>query len=228
MTLRPRTLVIALAVALAVAGAAWAATPPPSYVGAPGSVTAERPTAAELDNVREQVLTWLERNGFEGYDVSRVLAFTNNDYIVVRDTRGTNAFELLASPGAGWLMLDPPSLAWNTRFGMPKSWQTNWSGTGEMASLMGGGRAKGEWNGWYATGKAKVGSAAEAVAVARRWLAKAHPGETVAGAVRAFPGYYTVGTSYRGQRAAMVSVHAATGAVWYQGWLGGYLAGKAY
>ena len=60
----------------------------------------EAPTAAELDNVRGQITTWLERNGFDGYRVSEVMAFTNNDYVVVQTKAGRDAFELLAAPGA--------------------------------------------------------------------------------------------------------------------------------
>ena len=52
---------------------------PPNYVGAPGSQEAEPPTAAELDNVRAQITTWLVHNGFRGYGVAEVSAFTNSD-----------------------------------------------------------------------------------------------------------------------------------------------------
>ena len=93
-------MVVRLAVLLALAfwavgaSGAPAATPTaPGYVGAPGSVQAEPPTAAELDNVRAQVTTWLVKNGFDGYRVARVTAWTNNDSIVVQDRNGANAFE---------------------------------------------------------------------------------------------------------------------------------------
>jgi hypothetical protein len=200
-----------------------------NYVGAPGSLQAEKPTAADLDSVRDQVMTWLVRNGFVGYSVSGVMAFTNNDYIAIETPIGTNAFELLAAPGAGWLMLEPPSMLWNTRFGMQArdNWLSNWSGTGGMASLMGGARSAGVWDGWYASGKSKVASAAEARQIATRWLARAHRGEQPAG-VRAFPGYFTIDTTLDGKPAAMLSVNQATGAVWYHGWHGAFLASRAY
>jgi len=225
---RLATAVAVLAAALACAGAV-AATPPPSYVGAPGSLQAEKPTAADLDNVREQVLTWLEVNGFDGYGVSSVMAFSNNDYVAVETPKGLNAFELLAAPAAGWLMLEPPSMLWNTRYGMQRgrNWQSNWSGSGMTASLMGGGRAAGEWSGWYATGGTKVKTKAAAVGVAARWLAHARPGEQASRA-RVFPGYFTVDTAVAGKPAGMLSVNAATGAVWYHGWHGGFLAERSY
>lgn len=203
---------------------------PPSYVGAPGSLQAEKPTAAELDNVRDQITTWLVKNGFENYGVSEVMAFSNNDYIAVETPKGKDAFELLAGPGAGWLMLEPPSLIWNIRYGMMAggSFETNWSGTGMMASLMGGGRAPGQWNGWYARGERRVTSAAQAIAIANRWLAKARPGELAESHVRAFPGYFTADTTVDGKKGGMLSVNARTGAVWYHGWHGAFLAARAY
>jgi hypothetical protein len=201
--------------------------PVPGYVGAPGSVQAEAPTVAELDNVRNQITTWLARNGFDSYRVSEVAAFTNNDYVVVQTKAGRDAFELLAAPGAGWLMLEPPSMLWNTRYGMPRSWETNWSGGGMMPSLMGGSRPAGQWNSWFAAGKAHVKTPADATRVANRWLARTHPGER-ASVVRSFPGYFTLDTTYGGNEAGMISVNAATGAVWYHGWHGGFLAGRAY
>jgi hypothetical protein len=201
-----------------------------NYVGAPGSLQAEKPTPSDLDNVRAQVTTWLVRNGFDGYAVSRVMAFSNNDYIAVETPKGKDAFELLAAPGAGWLMLEPPSMVWNTRYGMMagSSLQTNWSGTGMVASLMGGGRAAGEWNGWFAGGKTKVTSPAQAVAIANAWLLKAHPGEVAGSDVRVFPGYYTLDTTVGGKKGGMLSVNAETGAVWYHGWHGGFLAERDY
>jgi hypothetical protein len=93
---------------------------------------------------------------------------------------------------------------------------------------MGGGRAAGEWNGWYAGGKTKVSSAAQAVAIASRWLAKAHPGEVAESDARAFPGYFTVDTTVYGKKGGMLSVNAANGAVWYHGWHGGFLAERVY
>ena len=161
-----------------------------------------------------------------GYRVSEVMAFTNNDYVVVRNSAGRNAFELLTAPAAGWLMLEPPSLVWNTRYGMRTGWQANWAGGGMMPALMGGGRAAGRWDGWYAAGKVRVKTTSDAAAVANRWLGRTRPGERAVGA-RPFPGYFTLDTTYRGRPAGMISVNAQ-GAVWYHGWHGGFLAARHY
>ncbi len=201
-----------------------------NYVGAPGSLQAEKPTDADLDHVRDQVTTWLVKNGFDGYRVSEVMAFTNNDYIAIETPSGLNAFELLAAPGAGWLMLEPPSMLWNTRYGMQarENWQSNWSGTGQMAQLMGGARSADEWEGWYASGTTNVKTPAKALEIANAWLARAHPGETAATDVRAFPGYFTIDTDLTGKPSGMLSVNQATGAIWYHGWHGGFLAERSY
>jgi hypothetical protein len=215
-----------LAASVYVAGVRGAA-PAPGYVGAPGSEQAEPPTAAELGNVRAQITTWLERNGFRGYRVAEVRAFTNGDYVVVQTKNGADAFELIASPGAGWLMLSPTSMLWNKRYGMARSFETNWSGSGMMPVLMGGGRAAGQWNGWFDAGTGLVETPAAAMAAANRWLARAHPGER-ATSLRSFPGFVTISTTYRGKKAGLISVNSASGAVWYHGWLGGFLAGRTY
>ena len=115
-------------------------------------------------------------------------------------------------------------MLWNTRFGMNHSWQTNWSGSGMMASLMGGGRGAGQWDGWYATATTKVKSETKALTIANRWLARAHPGERATDA-RAFPGYFTLDTMVGNQKAGMLSVNAG---VWYHSWYGGFLAERDY
>ena len=164
---------------------------PPNYVGAPG-------LARGRDSRRRPSWTTCARRSRPGssttasggYRVAEVSAFTNSDYIVVQTRNGADAFELLASPGAGWLMLSPPSMLWNKRYGMARSWETNWSGSGMMPALMGGGRAAGQWNGWFDTGAGLVETPAAAMAAANRWLARAHPGER-ATSLRSFPGYVT-------------------------------------
>jgi hypothetical protein len=97
-----------------------------------------------------------------------------------------------------------------------------------MPRLMGGARAEGNWEDWYGEGGAEVASPDEAVAVANAWLERNRPGETVRGEPRAFPGYYSFDTTADGNKAAMLSVNASTGEVWYHGWHGGFLAERNY
>jgi hypothetical protein len=39
-----------------------------------------------------------------------------------------------------------------------------------------------------------------------------------------YPGYYTFDTTRNGKTFGMLSVNASTGAVWYHGWHGSFLA----
>jgi hypothetical protein len=83
------------------------------------------------------------------------------------------------------------------------------------------------WNTTYgmqpvSAGTASV-SAEQAHAIADRWLQANRPGEN-AGDADTFPVYYTVHTLRGDQVAGMLSVNAATGAVWYHAWHGRFIA----
>jgi len=196
------------------------------------SVLAEA-VAAILRNdplVRDRVERWLQSPGLSGFRVSEVMAFTNNDYVAVQDARGKPAFELLTEP-SGWLMEEPPSMMWNTRYGMMGRASRSWTGSG----MMGGGMMSGNWtgrygtgNGWDGGGQGTVTSLAQAVKVADRWLSQARQGERAETDGRAFPGYYTLDTTRSGKTTGMLSVNASTGAVWYHSWHGRFLAERKF
>jgi hypothetical protein len=63
----------------------------------------------------------------------------------------------------------------------------------------------------------------EATKAASDWLASNRPGQTVE-SIDAYPGYYTIDTKANGTVAGMLSVNAATGAVWYHTWHGTFVA----
>lgn len=199
--------------------------------GSTSSSAAGQASANGIGAVSRQVESWLRSRGFAGFHVSEVMAFSNNDYVAVKDARGKPAFELLAWPGSGWLMEEPASMMWNTRFGMMGGLARSWPGGGMMGSMMGGGMMSGSWNSWYGGGHGKVTSVAAAARIANRWLAQARPGERVDGDVGGmgrFPGYYTLDTVHRGKTAGMLSVNASTGAVWYHGWHGRFLGEREF
>jgi hypothetical protein len=102
-----------------------------------------------LTDVRDWVGRWLDSRGFDGFQVGEVMAFTNNDYVLVRDARGEPAFELLTGPGRAWLMEEPTTMMWNTRYGMMSGWAGAQAGSGMMDGPMGGDMMSGGWNGWY-------------------------------------------------------------------------------
>ncbi|HEY8673160.1 MAG TPA: hypothetical protein VIM76_05320, partial [Candidatus Dormibacteraeota bacterium] len=189
-----------------------------------------RPSPSALGAVRDRVERWLQSPGLSGFRVSEVMAFTNNDYVAVQDARGKPAFELLTAP-SGWLMEEPPSMMWNTRYGMMGRASRSWTGSG----MMGGGMMSGNWtgrygtgNGWDGGGQGTVTSLAQAVKVADRWLSQARQGERAETDGRAFPGYYTLDTTRSGKTTGMLSVNASTGAVWYHSWHGRFLAERKF
>jgi hypothetical protein len=186
-----------------------------------------RVSAGDLSTVRNQVERWLNARGLTGFHVSEVMAFANNDYVAVRDATGRPAFELLTAPGSGWLMEEPPSMMWNSRYGMMRGYGRNWSG---MRSMMGGyGYTRpNSWNGWYRGGHERVSSIAQAARIADRWLAQARPGELAETDGRAFPGYFTLDTTRNGKTNGMLSVNASSGAVWYHGWHGTFRAERQF
>ena len=196
--------------------------------GGYGSASATGGATSSLGTVRTRVERWLRENGFAGFRASEVMAFSNNDYVAVADAKGKPAFELLAAPNLSWLMEEPPSMMWNTRYGMMRGLGRSWSG---MGSMMGGGMMGGRWNGWYRTGHGRVGLLAAAVKVADSWLAQARPGERVhpdVGGMGRFPGYYTLDTTRNGKTVGMLSINAATGDLWYHGWHGRFLAEREF
>jgi hypothetical protein len=193
--------------------------------GAAGDVT---PTPAQLTRVGERVNRWLAANGFKGFTVAEVMAFTDNDYVAVHDRSGRPAFELLTDLDTDWVMEEPPSMMWNTRYGMMGGYGSR------VGPMMGGWYGSGGWHSWSGSGAGRVTTMAKAVAVADEWLAAGHPGETVSPdavhetSMGRFPGYYSFDTMFRGTTFGMLSVNAATGAVWYHGWHGAFLAERAF
>jgi len=223
------SLALALALAVAATGAGSRFAVGPGMMGGAfgavggggaGAAGTLKPSTAQVTTVRNRVNSWLSGDGFKGFKVSEVMAFTNNDYVAVQDKSGKPAFELLTDLNTNWLMEEPPSMMWNTRYGV----------MGDVGSrigpMMGGSFVGGGWNSWSGTGTGKVATTAQAVNVAAKWLAQHDPGERVApvmGGMGHFPGYYTFDTTRNGKTYGMMSVNAATGAVWYHGWHGTFL-----
>jgi hypothetical protein len=150
------------------------------------------------------------------------MAFANNDYVAVRDRHGKPALELLTTRNLSRLMEEPPSMMWNSRYAMMRGFGRSWSG---MGSMMGGSNGAG-WNRWYRTGHGPVTTISAVVNLADRWLSQTRRGERVdpdVGGMGHFPGYYTFDTVRNHKTVGMLSVNAATGAVWYHGWHGRFL-----
>jgi hypothetical protein len=196
--------------------------------GGAGANGAATPSEAQLQRIATRVDSWLASSGFKGFKTAEVMAFRNNDYVAVHDAQGMPAFELLTNLKTTWVMEEPPSMMWNTKYGMMGDFGSR------VAPMMGGWMmGLGSWNPWYGRGAGKVTSTSQAVAVADTWLSKASPGEAVASdvggaAMGKFPGYYSFDTVKDGKTNGMLSVNATTGAIWYHGWHGRFLAEKDF
>jgi hypothetical protein len=102
------------------------------------------------------------------------------------------------------------------------------SGTGSGDGMMGGSGSGG--SGATATSTTSTSatvSLAAAHSLAQRWLDAHEAGVNVETGGDAFPGYYTLETLKAGQITGMISVNAATGAVWPHWWHGAFIAKSA-
>ena len=182
-------------------------------------------TPTQLAAVRDRVEAQLANCGNKGFTVGEVMAFTNNDYVLVKDPSGTPAYELLADPEGRWLMPEPPSMMWNTRYGMAQRMNGGahhnvWP---EMMGSHGAPMATGQ------TGSPAGPPLTEAQAKARAnaWLAQNRPGTTTADATT-LPGYFTIDVTASGTKVGMLSVHQRTGAIWYHTWHGRFLGDQDF
>ena len=169
--------------------------------------------------------------------VGEVMRF-DNQYYAELTADGRGATEVLVDPATGTVMLEPgPAMMWNTRYGMMSAMgMMAGTGTGGGSTAVGpggmmgaggmtGGLALTPGQAGGATARATPGgavTAAEASAIATRWLRDTDPGLSV-GEPESFPGYFTLHTK-RGDRIdGMLSVNASTGAVWYHSWHGRFV-----
>ncbi len=161
---------------------------------------------ASLEDAGVAVERYVDRLGYTGLEITEVMEFERNLYAIVaeKDT-GIGAMELLIDRSTGAVGPEPgPNMMWNAKYGMHRR--------GGMMGMMGG----------YATGEMTL-SPAEAEQIAQRWLDANLPGRTT-GEADPFYGYYTFHFMKDGEIEGMLSVHGATGDVWYHSWHGNFIA----
>ena len=161
--------------------------------------------ALTIDQAREAVEQYVARLGYGNLEVAEVMEFTRNFYAIVEETdTGIGAMELLVDKYTGAVGPEyGPNMMWNAKYGMHG---------GGMGGMMGGGA----WG-------AMTVSPEEALQIARRWLDTYRPGVTVESHADPFYGYYTIHTMLDGEVSGMLSVHGATGQVWYHNWHGDFI-----
>jgi hypothetical protein len=182
-------------------------------------------TPAELAALRDRVERQLVGWGYKGFTVGEIMAFSNNDYVLVNDAAGKPAFELLADPSGRWLMPEPgPNMMWNTRVGMMRGVSATGTACSDGHGMMGGAYS---CPGTTSAANGSSLTAAQAKAKADTWLADHYPGRVTADAT-ALPGYYTIDVTKYGDKVGMLSVNETTRAVWYHTWHSRFLADQDF
>ena len=147
-------------------------------------------------------------------EVAEVMEFERNFYAIVRESdTGIGAMELLVDKWTGAVGPEMgPNMMWNGRYG---------------PALPAPSIAEGSLpNGMHGRGRGMMGGSSETntitpeetLEIAQRWLDTYRPGVTVEEHADPFYGYYTIHTLKDGQIEGMLSVHGATGQVWYHTW----------
>jgi len=185
-----------------------------------------------------------------GLRVGEVMRFTNNYYAELVEKNGRLATEVLVEPASGAVYLEyGPAMMWNTRYGMMSDFRlrdtSGMMGSGMMggsnsgmmggsnSGMMGGGMMGGSGSGMMGGGYADPTwtpgateadvSPAKAQQLAQRWL-DGQGSNLTAGEPDAFPGYYTLHVLRDRKVTGMLSVNAATGAVWSHWWHGRFVS----
>ena len=180
-----------------------------------------------------------------GLRVGEVMHFTNNYYAELVENDGRLATEVLVEPASGVVYVEyGPAMMWNTRYGMMSDFRVRDTGGmmgggmmgGSNGGMMGGsnGGMMGGSNGgmmgggtadptWTPGGNQTDVSPARARRIAQRWLDRQGSNLTAA-EPDAFPGYYTLHVLRDGRVTGMLSVNAATGAVWSHWWHGRFVS----
>ena len=178
-------------------------------------------------------------------EVGEVMRFSNHYYAELEEKDGRPATEVLVDPATGAVFLEyGPAMMWNTRYGMMSDFRlrdgggmmgggmtggsaTNGGMMGGSGGMMGGGG--GMMGGGYADPTWSPGtaerdvSADDALRIGNEWLEDQSP-ELTAAEPEAFPGYYTLHVLENGRLTGMLSVNAATGAVWSHWWHGRFVS----
>ena len=202
-----------------------------------------------LADAKRQAQRFADRVDLE---VGEVMRFTNHYYAELEERNGTPGTEVLVEPETGAVYLEyGPAMMWNTRYGMMSDFRLRSSngmmgggmmGGGSSGGMMGGGSSGGMMGGGMGAGVMGGGmmggsadptwtpgattgdvSATKAKALATRLLKRQGAGLT-AGEPERFPGYYTLHVLRDGRIAGMLSVNAATGAVWSHWWHGRFVS----
>jgi hypothetical protein len=177
-------------------------------------------TPLSVDQAKTAAEAYLKTLGVDGLQVSEVMVFDNNAYVVVKETStGNGAFELLVDPVTKTAYPEMgPNMMWNLKYGMM-------SGGGMM-----GGRGGGMMGGWNNGNTTPADVSADmpvtqekAISLAQAYLDQTIPGATAATDPVKFYGYYTMDFEQNGKVAGMLSVNGYSGQVFLHTWHGTFV-----
>jgi len=154
------------------------------------------------EDARAAVVYYLGRLDDTNLEIGEIMEFSLNFYAIVKEAdTGTGAMELLVDKRTGAVGPEVgPNMMWNARYGMRRR-----GGMMEQSD------------------EANAISAEEAVVIAQAWLDEHRTGAVAEDHADPFYGYYTVHTLRDGEIEGMLSVHGATGQVWYHAWHGDFV-----
>jgi hypothetical protein len=161
---------------------------------------------------------YLENQNLEGLEISEVMIFDNNAYLVVGETdSGMGAFELLVDPVSKIAYPEHgPNMMWNLKYG-----GINHAGMmGGRMGMMGVNSVPLD-----ITSEMPVTSE-QAVTIAQKYLDQEIPGTSAADDPVRFYGYYTLDFMKNGEPVGMLSVNGFSGDVFLHTWHGQFVEEK--
>ncbi|MCL4561746.1 MAG: PepSY domain-containing protein [Chloroflexi bacterium] len=156
-----------------------------------------------VDQAIQQAQAYVSDFG-TGLQVSEVMEFSENFYVVVKETStGRGAMELLVDPYTGAVFPEyGPNMMWNSKY----------SPMGAMGRMMGG-----------ITGGDNTLSIDQAIQDGQKYLDVNMAGAKLETDGIAFYGHYTFDYTVDGKTAGMLSVNGITGNVWLHTWHGSFI-----
>lgn len=177
------------------------------------------------DQAKTAAEAYIQSIGLSGLEVAEVMVFSNNAYVVVKESdSGRGAFELLVDPFTPQFAYPEygPNMMWNLKYG------------GASHSGMMGGRG-GMMGGWNSRNSIPTNVSAEmtvtpeqAIQAAQTYLDQSFQGATAATDPIAFYGYYTLDFEKDGQVIGMLSVNGFTGQIFLHTWHDTFVSEKEY
>jgi hypothetical protein len=183
-----------------------------------------------VDQAKTAAESYLKTLGVDGLQVSEVMVFDNNAYVVVKETStGNGAFELLVDPASQTAYPEfGPNMMWNLKYGGLNHSQM----MGGRNGMMGNGNHMMGGNGWDTTVPADVSAEMSvtperAIEYAQKYLDANIKSATAATDPVKFYGYYTLDFEKDGKVAGMLSVNGYNGQVFLHTWHGNFIEESA-